>query len=132
MSNPIANADLAGLANDMWALLTEKDYGLGVELHSSNLFHALPEFLAKAAAHARLTDLEAEPTKHNHDPQPFGRKLPLGECPRCDELHTGAAPRARFGGRLTVEQQDERRAQEIREHDCKASNCSIVCTFGDW
>lgn len=39
-------------------------------------------------------------TKHtcNSDrpgmPLPFGRKADLGQCPRCDELRQGAAPRS--------------------------------------
>jgi hypothetical protein len=41
---------------------------------------------------------EAKPTKHTCNgsdgrPLPFGRKAPEGECPRCDELRNGAAPR---------------------------------------
>ena len=51
-------------------------------------------------------------------------------CPRCIELANGAQPRAGWS--------DWKRKQEamalaaIRAHDCKASNCMVVCTFGDW
>lgn len=27
--------------------------------------------------------------RHNHDPNPFGRYQPAGECPRCDQLRSG-------------------------------------------
>jgi len=67
-------------------------------------------------------------TKHTCGGPVFG-KLTAG-CARCDELKAGAAP---------VQWQDARRAQQqarelswIRSHDCKASRCSVVCTFGDW
>jgi chorismate synthase len=65
-------------------------------------------------------------TKHSHGPN-FGKKV--DDCPRCEELKSGAEP-VRWA--LSRRQQDEQRAAEIRAHDCKASGCSIVCTFGDW
>lgn len=71
---------------------------------------------------------EAAPatTKHTHQVV-FDRKV--GGCPRCDELKAGAEPVRWAPSRR---EQDERRAAEIRAHDCRASGCSIVCTFGDW
>lgn len=75
-------------------------------------------------------------TKHNHDPQPFGKRKPKGECPRCDELHDGAAPRPGWGGsarRATSE--DARRTEAIRAHFASEKHrreCHPVCTFGDW
>jgi hypothetical protein len=30
-------------------------------------------------------------------PLPFGKRAPAGDCPRCDELAVGAAPRAGWG-----------------------------------
>jgi len=54
----------------------------------------------------------------------FGRKTP--GCPRCDELIAGAAPGAwhatprRFSGVSTM------------AHDCAASRCAPICTFGDY
>jgi hypothetical protein len=65
-------------------------------------------------------------TKHNHAPR-FGQKF--DGCPRCEELKAGAEPVRWAKSRA---QQDEERAAEIRAHDCRASGCSIVCTFGDW
>lgn len=69
-------------------------------------------------------------TRHSHRPN-FGRHV--NGCPRCDELAAGAepvrwAPSRREQDRLD----DEQRAAEIRAHDCKASRCGPVCTFGDW
>jgi len=69
-------------------------------------------------------------TDHNHERLPFGQRKAFGECPRCDELHNGARPR-----RSRAEQDrrdDEQRAREIRMHDCRASGCGSVCTFGQW
>lgn len=65
-------------------------------------------------------------TKHNHQVI-FGRREP--GCPRCTELDAGAKP-VRWA--LSRREQDEQRAAEIRDHDCKSAGCSIVCTFGDW
>ena len=67
-------------------------------------------------------------TKHTCGGPAFGRKTP--GCPRCDELLAGAAPVQWAGSQRR--QDDEHRAAEIRAHDCKASRCAIVCTFGDW
>ena len=62
----------------------------------------------------------------------FGRKTP--GCPRCDELIAGAAPRQLHWAERarTRREEEERRIREIREHDCKRSRCSIVCTAFDW
>lgn len=65
-------------------------------------------------------------TKHSHKPN-FGRHI--GTCLRCQELAEGATPATwATSGRGD----DERRAREIRDHDCRAASCSVVCTFGDW
>ncbi|MFB7896087.1 hypothetical protein ACFC1B_07130 [Streptomyces xiamenensis] len=69
-------------------------------------------------------------TKHIHGPN-FGKKVP--GCPRCDELLAGAEPVTWTPTRRQrAAEEDQRRAQEIREHDCQKSRCSIVCTFGEW
>lgn len=73
----------------------------------------------------RATDTPVT-TKHTHQVV-FGRRVE--GCPRCAELAAGAEP---VRWQPTSRQQDAQRAAEIRAHDCKASGCSIVCTFGDW
>lgn len=68
----------------------------------------------------------AKPTQHTH-PVVFGRKV--DGCPRCAELKNGAPPR-----RWSIQDRRARDAQhiaEIKAHDCKASRCGPVCTFGD-
>ena len=67
-------------------------------------------------------------TQHTCGGPAFGRKTP--GCPRCDELLAGAAP-VQWAGSIR-RQDDERRAAEIRAHDCRKSRCAVVCTFGDW
>jgi hypothetical protein len=73
----------------------------------------------------------ADPTRTLHKADcrmAFGRKDQ--SCPRCMELINGQAPRAGWG-----DQAARFRAQSlaaIKAHDCKASNCMSVCTFGDW
>lgn len=70
-------------------------------------------------------------TKHNHlCTMAFGRKSDAGVCPRCDELRAGAPVRASWHKGHFEQKAQERAA--IRNHDCKASRCAIVCTFGDW
>jgi hypothetical protein len=62
-------------------------------------------------------------TKHNCGGPVFGRKTE--GCPRCDELLAGAAPVVwHKNERLTVD--------ELRAHNCKVSQCAMICTFGDW
>lgn len=63
--------------------------------------------------------------KHNH-PVVFGRKVE--GCARCAELLAGAPP-VRW---RNYRDDQARRSAEIRAHDCKASRCGPVCTFGDW
>lgn len=57
-----------------------------------------------------------------------------GQCPRCDELKQGAAPRAGWQKRYFTKKAEDatRFNQALEAHDCKASGCMIVCTFGDW
>jgi hypothetical protein len=84
----------------------------------------------------------AQFVRHNHDggqALPFGRKKPEGECPRCDELRNGAAPREphpRIAAGIRLRENDERRAAEIRDHFAsekhRSGGCGICCTFGDW
>lgn len=69
-------------------------------------------------------------TKHTHQVV-FGRKV--DGCPRCVELDGGAEPvRWNPSRRQQAEIDDLRRAEEIRNHDCQESGCSVVCTFGQW
>ena len=70
---------------------------------------------------------------------PFGRKAPKGQCPRCDALREGAAPRQAppWIHRAQERQADsDRRIAEIREHFGSAHHrnggCGPVCTYGDW
>lgn len=67
-------------------------------------------------------------TKHTHKVV-FGRKV--DGCPRCAELAAGASPVQWTGARLRAEQ-DRLFRVELAAHDCVASRCGPVCTFGDW
>ena len=69
-------------------------------------------------------------TKHSHDcKMAFGRKDP--NCPRCQELLKGAAPRK--GWNISNRRDEEaRRICDIKNHDCEKSHCGPVCTYGDW
>lgn len=65
--------------------------------------------------------------KHTHQVI-FGRRV--DGCPRCEELASGAAPRAGWGSVKRAADASFRLA--LAKHDCKASGCAQVCTFGDW
>lgn len=58
----------------------------------------------------------------------FGRKTP--GCPRCDELLSGAKPRAGWGGQKRLS--PWLRNLPSAAHNCRASGCGPICTFGDW
>jgi len=77
-------------------------------------------------------------TRHNHDrgkAMPFGRLKPVGDCPRCDELHDGAParelpwdPRANVDGWPS----DARISEHFAPGGIHATGgCGPVCTFGD-
>jgi len=67
-------------------------------------------------------------------PLPFGKRAQPGQCPRCDELTAGAAPRTGWG--VSRAQADTARAADIRAHFAserhRSGGCGSVCTFGDW
>jgi hypothetical protein len=81
-------------------------------------------------------------TRHNHDDGqalPFGRKKPAGECPRCDELRTGApVRRPAWTDRLGARQREAAETSAaIRAHFAPGSphsrgECGPVCTAFDW
>jgi hypothetical protein len=52
------------------------------------------------------------------------------DCPRCQELASGAKPRRGWGDSKREFEAQSLRA--IRTHDCKRAGCGLVCTFGDW
>jgi hypothetical protein len=66
-------------------------------------------------------------TKHDCGGPVFGRKTP--GCPRCDELIGGAKP---VQWNIRRRESDEEIARRIRAHDCRQSECSVVCTAFDW
>jgi len=66
-------------------------------------------------------------TKHNHQ-LVFGKRE--AGCPRCDELNNGA-PAVKGWGQARKEA-ERNLAQAIRNHNCKVSRCSIVCTAFQW
>ena len=89
-----------------------------------------------------MSDMTEAFARHNHNDgkaMPFGRRKPHGECPRCDELHNGAAPREAHPAIRAAKrnrENDDRRVTETREHFASAHHrnggCGVVCTFGDW
>ena len=81
---------------------------------------------------------QAVPTKHSLDCRmTFGRKDP--NCPRCQELLAGAAPRAGWQRDYFSRKkaQDDQRRREIAEHFAAGGPhargvCGPVCTAFDW
>lgn len=89
------------------------------------------------------TAADQPPVRHTCTPDgkalPFGRKAPVGQCPRCDQLHAGAAPRTLnwVESRNRTLADDVERGAAIRAHFAvngphAAGQCGPVCTFGDW
>lgn len=92
------------------------------------------------------TVTDPEFTVHNCNPKspgkplPFGRKAPEGECPRCDELRAGAAPRQAAPWIAAQHREDEAAAERQRAITAHfAPNgphqrgvCGPVCTQFDW
>ena len=70
---------------------------------------------------------------------PFGRKAPEGECPRCDELRAGAAPRtpgwvesAERKARHEAQDRAARKAHFGPGGPHRRGDCGPVCTAFDW
>lgn len=68
-------------------------------------------------------------TKHTCGGPIFGRRAPLGQCARCDEL-TNGAPVVRWADRPARD--SALRIDQIRKHDCARSRCGPICTAFDW
>ena len=62
----------------------------------------------------------------------FGRRAP--GCARCDELKAGAPARVGWQADYYANKarQDAALSLAIRNHDCQASRCGIVCTAFQW
>lgn len=61
----------------------------------------------------------------------FGRPTKLqGECPRCDELKSGAKPRSGWGD--TKKKMYDQWKRNLDSHNCEKAKCGPVCTYGDW
>lgn len=84
-------------------------------------------------------------TKHSCNPRnpgkplPFGKKAPVGECPRCDELRDGAEPRTLgwIESKNRREADDARQSRDMAEHFApggphQRGDCGPVCTKFDW
>jgi len=56
------------------------------------------------------------------------------DCPRCQELMKGAKPRKgwQYDYFRRKKEEDKRRSEDIRNHDCKKAGCGVVCTYGEW
>lgn len=81
--------------------------------------------------------------RHNHNggqALPFGRLKPVGQCPRCDQLRAGAAPRDAHPALRAVQRRREDEAQQDaarREHFAPGGPhargvCGPVCTAFDY
>jgi hypothetical protein len=55
----------------------------------------------------------------------FGRLT--ANCPRCEELKSGAAPR-----KWNTAFVDTTFKERLRNHNCESSNCGPICTAFDW
>lgn len=72
-------------------------------------------------------------------PLPFGKRDPLGKCPRCAELDAGAEPRTLnwVENRRRQDEFDADRSRRMADHFSPGSphargECGPVCTAFDW
>lgn len=152
---PVAGIDLDMLAYDIADTLDRGEYGLG-DITQDDIRAALPAFLQAALTHARndaapapaytppadAARTHAGDLKHicNTDRPglalPFGRKAPEGQCPRCDELRSGATPRADHAAGRRGTTSSYPTDAEWAQHKQTCPVCSTgslsVCTFGQW
>lgn len=109
--------------------------------HPALPFNALapPESDCLRCAERRADRAAEGITDHNHELLPFGRRVPRGQCPRCDELHNGAPPRE--GALDRVQRLDDERSADMRAHFATGHDqrCSYmgpggsgVCVYGDY
>lgn len=70
---------------------------------------------------------------------PFGRKAPIGQCPRCDALRNGAEAKTGWGNRSAAVQAHNDRIDALRRAAHFApggphatGQCGPVCTAFDW
>ena len=72
---------------------------------------------------------------HNHTcKMAFGRPSKHSNCPRCEELKQGSAPRKGWITATSIRKDlySKSISQQIREHSCLKSNCGPVCTAFEW
>lgn len=105
----------------------------------------LPEFLkamgvpTEPAVPVPATEFAKHTCRDGRGPA-FGRLAPLGECPRCDQLHAGAAPREAHPAISAVARKRADEEQTLAAHRAHFAPggphalgvCGPVCTFGDW
>ena len=70
-----------------------------------------------------------EGTKHSFNCERVFKNYDL-KCPRCIELKNGGIARKGWGD--WKKEHEKRHILAIRNHDCKLSNCNVICTFGEW
>lgn len=68
-------------------------------------------------------------TKHSHGAN-FGKHV--DDCPRCAEIKSGTGTPVVKWNMSAAKRSDAQRSLEIRNHDCKASRCGVVCTAFEW
>lgn len=122
------------------------DYPM-IDVDQDTVRKALPAFLRSMGVDQTTDTPAAAPAaafaKHtcrNGRGPAFGRLAPAGQCPRCDELHAGAAPREAHPAIKAVQRrrdQEELSSSELRAHFAPGSphsrgHCGPVCTFGQW
>ena len=68
-------------------------------------------------------------TKHKIDCKRVFGRYDI-DCVRCQELMAGLEPRKGWG--WLNKENEKRRSEAIRKHNCTTSNCGSVCTAFDW
>jgi len=82
-----------------------------------------------------LRGKNVQTTKHNATcTMAFGRHSKHDNCPRCQELKNGSAPRSGWQkGYYAIKAQAEKDwSLRLKNHNCSTSGCGSICVAFDW
>lgn len=118
------------------------DYPMLDQVDPDQLRKALPAFLHSLGVNLPQpagNEFARHTCTSTGKPLPYGRKAPIGECKRCDQLRAGAEPReahpairATSRARQIEQDRDACRIAHFAPGGPHATRCAgTICTFGD-
>jgi hypothetical protein len=140
-TTPLTSAQVREIGTQLAQLLADA----GALSDTETTQEALPAVL-RTAFPAFLRKVGISVVDHNHTRLPFGRLVPEGQCPRCDERRAEQAegiparPAPAWTGRAQRSQEATNGYPTRAEHDehfrpggpHQRGTCGPICTFGDY